>query len=124
MSVENAKKFYEAVSQDKEIQKKFIDLSRKYKGEPIDEEKIKSVVNGEILPLAAEMGFQITLDDLKQYEKEMLQPAADREMSESEMQAVSGGFTNTYCFFAGYSVDEDEWSPQTTVRFCIWFGIQ
>ena len=123
MSVENAKKFYEAVSQDKAMQQKFVDLSRKYQGEPMDEKQLKALVNEEVVPMADKMGFRFTSDDLKQFEREIYQPAADKEMSEAEMQAVSGGNAGSYCFFAGYSVDEDEWSPQTTLKFCIWFGL-
>ena len=123
MSVENARKFYEAVSQDKEMQRKFSDLSRKYRGEPMDEKQLKALVNEEIVPMADQMGFRFTADDLKQFEKEMYQPAADKEMSEAEMQAVSGGNAGSYCFIAGYNVDEDEWSPKTVAKFCIWFGV-
>ena len=123
MSVENAKRFYEAVSQDKEMQQQFIDLSRRHQGKPMDEKQLTALVNEEIIPMADKMGFRFSAEDLKQLEKERTQSAAGKEMSEAEMQAVSGGNAGSYCFFAGYSVDEDAWSPQTTLKFCIWFGV-
>ena len=54
MSVENVKKFYEAVSNDASLKQKFVELSQKYQGQPLDEVKALSIMELEALPLAAE----------------------------------------------------------------------
>ena len=64
MSVENVKKFYEAVSHDEAMKQKFVELSRKYQGEAVDEAKARALTEQEVLPLAAQMGYSFTMDDL------------------------------------------------------------
>jgi bacteriocin-like protein len=91
MSVENVKKFYEAVSQDETLKQKFVELSQKHKGQPMDEAKAMSVMEQEALPIAAQMGYSFTMGDLKAYEVEMQQAKMNRELSDEEMQAVTGG---------------------------------
>ena len=92
MSVENVKKFYEVLSQDKEMQQKFIDLNQKHQGQPMDEAKGMSIFEQEALPLAAQMGYSFTIDDVKSYELAMQQAKNGCEMSDAEMEAVTGGF--------------------------------
>ena len=52
MSVENAKKFYEALSQDESLKQKFVELSQKYQGQPMDEANMKLITEEKVLPLA------------------------------------------------------------------------
>ena len=99
MSVENVKKFYEVLSQDKEIQQKFIDLNQKYQGQQMDEAKGMSIFEQEALPLAKQLGYEFTIDDLKSYGEEMKQAKMGCELSEEEMQAVVGG--DFLCFIGG-----------------------
>ena len=91
MSIENVKKFYEAVSQDESLKQKFVELSKKYQGEALDETKMKSITENDVLPLAAQLGYSFTMDDLKAYSEEMKQANMNRELSDEEMQAVAGG---------------------------------
>ncbi len=91
MSVENVKKFYEVLAQDKEMQQKFTDLNQKYQGQQMDEAKAMSVMEQEGLPMAAQMGYSFTMDDLKAYGEEMKQANVNCELSDEEMQAVTGG---------------------------------
>ena len=102
MSVENVKKFYEAVAQDKEMQQKFTDLNQKYQGQPMDEAKAMSVMAQEALPLASQLGYSFTMDELKAYGEEMQQANMNSELSEEEMKAVTGGDgTQFVCAFIG-----------------------
>ena len=104
MSVENVKKFYEAVSNDASLKQKFVELSQKYQGQPMDEVKALSIMELEALPLAAQMGYSFTIDDVKSYELAMQQAKNGCEMSDAEMEAVTGG-GNTYtgfCLVFGY----------------------
>ena len=91
MSVENVRKFYDALSQDKEMQQKFIELSRKYKSETVNEAKVDSIVEQDIMPLAKEMGYDFALDDLKAFGAEKEKANMNCALSEEEMQAVAGG---------------------------------
>jgi len=99
MSVENVKKFYEAVSQDESMKQKFMELSQKYQGQQMDEVKAMTFTEQEVLPLAAQMGYSFTMDELKAYGEEMKQADMNRELSDEEMQAVTGGFF--LCVFGG-----------------------
>ena len=91
MSVENVKKFYEAISQDETLKQKFVELSQKYKGQQMDEAKAMVVTEQELLPMANQMGYSFTMDDLKAYGEEMKQAKMNRELSDEEMQSVVGG---------------------------------
>ena len=99
MSVENVKKFYEAISQDETLKQKFVELSKKYQGQPMDEVKGMVITEQEFLPLAAQMGYSFTMDDLKAYGEEMKQANMNRELSDSELEAVVGG--KFVCFVIG-----------------------
>jgi len=100
MSVENVKKFYEAVSQDEALKQKFMELSQKYQGQPMDEAKGMSILEQETLPLAAQMGYSFTLDDLNAYGEEMKQTKMNCELSDTELEAVTGGVSFA-CFIIG-----------------------
>ena len=106
MSVENVKKFYEAVSQDKELQQKLIELSKKYQGQQMDEAKEMAIMEQDALPLAKQLGYDFTMDDLKAYGEKKRQADTDRELSEEEMEAVAGG-TGIFCLSIGYNTDFD-----------------
>jgi len=103
MSVENVKKFYEALSQDEAMKQKFMRLSQKYQGQQMDEEKVMDITEQEVLPLAAQMGYSFTMDDLKSYGEETKQAGMNRELSDEELQAVvgGGGSGTNICIFIG-----------------------
>ena len=118
MSVENVKKFYEAVAQDEALKQKFVQLSQKYQGQPMDEEKAMALTEQEVLPLAAQMGYSFTMDDLNGYGEEMKQAKMGCELSEEEMQAVTGGGTTgtSECLIVG--VPSGDFSG-----FCFLYGV-
>ena len=102
MSVENVKMFYEAVSQDEALKQKFAQLAQKYQGQPMDEVRALSLMEQEVLPLAAQLGYSFTIDDVKSYELAMQQVKNGCEMSDAEMEAVTGGGWIRFCTFFGY----------------------
>jgi lactobin A/cerein 7B family class IIb bacteriocin len=114
MSIENVKKFYEAVSKDASLKQKFVELSQKYQGQPMDETKAMAAMEQEGLPLAAQMGYSFTMDDLKAYSEEMKQPDISRELSDEELQAVVGGAGNV-CVVLGVPANG-------TSGFCLMVG--
>ena len=91
VSIENVKKFYEAVSQDEAMKQKFVELSQKYQGQPMDEAKVRTLMEKEALPLAAQMGYSFTMDDLKAFGEEIQHGKMNCELNDEEMQAVAGG---------------------------------
>lgn len=122
MSTENVKKFYEAISQDESLKRKFVELSQKYQGQQIDETKAMTVVEQEALPLAAQMGYSFSKDDLKIYGEEMKQANMNCELSEEELQAVAGGALTcfgigsgdgNFCFLMGF---DTKW------QLCFYYG--
>ena len=115
MSIENVKKFYEAISQDKEIQQKFIDLNQKYQGQPMDEANGLKFTEQEFLPLAKQLGYEFSMDDLKTYNEEMKHKDMNRELSDEEMQAVAGGGTDI-CVLLGCAADG-------VTGFCLVYGL-
>ena len=116
MSVENVKKFYEEVSKDEALKQKFVELSKKYQGQQMDEDKAMAITEQEMLPLAKQMGYSFTMDDLKVYGEEMKQANMNCELSEEEMQAVTGGIAAMICVGAG-------WNPGRSDACCCMIGV-
>jgi len=115
MSVENVKKFYECVAQDEAVKQKFTELAQKYQGEALDADKVAVVFEQEVLPLAAQTGYSFSLDDLKAYGEELKQADMKRELSDEEMQAVTGGVTS--CILRGTGGSDD-----VPPHYCYPFG--
>ena len=103
MSAENVKKFYEAVSRDEALKQKFIELSQKYQGQPMNEAKMQAIAEKEVLTLAAQMGYPFTMDDLNAYGEEMKQAHMNRELNDEELQAVTGGGASLICAVLGFN---------------------
>jgi hypothetical protein len=119
MAVENVKKFYEAVSQDESLKQKFVELSQKHQGEPMDEAKVMTLMEQEALPLAQQMGYSFTMNDLKVYGEEMNQTNMNSELSDSELEAVVGGQSLiTFCYCFGI----DAQTGDTHYAICLFFG--
>ena len=57
------------------------------------------MIEQEILPQAAKMGYSFTLNDLKAYGKDMKQTNRGCELSDSELETVTGG--GWYCIWIG-----------------------
>lgn len=122
MSVENVKKFYEAVAQDSALKQKFVELSRKYQGQPMDEAKAIAIMEQETLPIAKQMGFSFSMEELKAYGIESEQKNTNRELSDTELATVAGGGNYTgFCILAGiitHTWDNGQYTS-FTAAFCM-----
>lgn len=122
MSVENVKEFYEAVSKDEALKQKFVELSRKYQGQKMDEAKANAIMEQEMLPIAKQMGYTFSMDELQAYGEESEQKNMNRELSDTELATVAGGGDYTgFCILAG--VITHTWSggqyTSFTAAFCM-----
>ena len=90
------------MSKDESLKQKFVELSQKYQGQPMDEVRALSIMEQEALPLAAQMGYSFTIDDVNSYELEMQKATNGCEMSDAEMEVVTGGGWIRWCTFFGY----------------------
>lgn len=91
MSTENVQKFYEAVASDEGLRLKLTELSQSHGKEEMNASKVESLLEKEILPLAAQMGWEFSLADLQRYAEELQPSQLQEDLSEDELAAVSGG---------------------------------
>ena len=103
MSVENVKKFYEALVQDKMIQQRFNELNQKYQGMAMDAAKADAIMEQDLLPLAKELGYEFTLAEIKIYGDALKQTKMQNELIDEEMEAVAGG--GLICVGVGFNED-------------------
>lgn len=103
MSVENVRKFYETVARNEALKQKFVELSQKYQGQQMDEAEAMLLLEQEVLPIARQMGYSFSIDDLKAYSEEKKQAGVNRVLSDSELEAISGAGINgtSNCFVIG-----------------------
>jgi hypothetical protein len=104
MAKENVSKFYEAVAADEGLRARLNDLSKPYQGQEMNEEKKAALVEQLVLPIAAEMGWDFSTEELRQYEEEMVQASKNGELNDAELEAVAGGLPQimvAVCFVVG-----------------------
>ena len=89
--MENVKKFYDALANDKGLQEKAIKFNAKYKGEPPSDDEAKA----ELISFAKAEGYEFTMAEFDAYSKKA-QPVSDEVM---EMVA-GGAFNKNNCFCA------------------------
>lgn len=94
----NVKAFFEALAKEEEIQQKLKEKEAAYTGAKEDRE---AAVKEILLPVAEEAGYAFTLDELKAYEESL---QAEREISDQELESVSGGDAIGFCGFIGVGV--------------------
>lgn len=82
MAKENVAKFYEALKSDKELQEKLKSAADAFGGDIENKEAFLTEV---IFPTAKDSGFDVTLDELKEYKPE------NGELDDEQLEAVSGG---------------------------------
>lgn len=107
MAKANVEKFFAAVMADEDKKNRLQELGKFYGDKQLDEVERIGLIEDHILPMAKEMGSAFTLDELKAYEAEKVedlkQKNSDGELSEEELEAVSGGLTavGTFCIIIG-----------------------
>lgn len=96
MAKENVKKFSQEVLANKELQEKIMAAQKDYDVEGKSEEEIFEDI---LLPIAKETGFEFTISEYKSAQRDTM---AEKELSEEELENVSGGGWN--CFIFGESL--------------------
>ena len=89
--MENVKKFYDALANDKDLQGRAAALNEKYKGE----EPCADTAKNELLAFAKAEGYDFTADELDAYSKEA-KPVTD----ETAEMAAGGAYNSDNCFCA------------------------
>ncbi len=90
MSVENIKRFYDALTEDEALQDKFKALVKKYEVQKPDEGQFDAIYEKDLLPFAKSAGYDFTLEELIQYRRDAVKPST-HPLSEEELAAVAGG---------------------------------
>ncbi len=81
MSVEKAKAFVEKLKTDSALAKKLQDAQKAYTGDKSDRD---AAIKAILLPVAAQAGFEFTLEELEE-------TFGGENLSEEELEAVAGG---------------------------------
>lgn len=95
MAKENVKVFFEVLSKDETIQQALKEKELAYTGIKEDREAIAKEV---LIPVAKETGYDFTLEELKEFEKNM---HPEGELDENELESVAGGLSWGVCALLG-----------------------
>ena len=103
MSIEAVKEFYERIASDEEFQNKLNELQDKAtKGLelPLAQDKKEEMLKGVIIPFAKEQGFDFSIEDIKEFEKSIVE-----QLDEEQLENISAGgrgFGCTGCISLGF----------------------
>ena len=124
MAKENAKKFEELLTGDKDLQAKLRAAMDSYTG---DKKNEKAVFDAVLVPLAEETGLPFTYEEAREYAME------NRELSLDEGNAAAGGSADvddgtSWCFYIGGGNDPDAedcgaFTPETGFGACAFIGV-
>ena len=98
MSVEQVKAFFAKVNDDSQLAQKLKDAQAVYTGDKSDKAAAIAAV---VIPVAAEAGFNFTVDDFKA----AFDTNEEGEASEDELNAVAGALVGTNCDSLSYGCD-------------------
>ncbi len=96
MAKEDVQRFYEALSQNEELQKKFMVLN-----EIPAEARQENIIESRLIPLAKEAGFDFTLEELKEYSQSQKKPLSNEELAAVTGGKVGGNMTECICVIGG-----------------------
>ena len=117
MSVEAVKDFYEKIANDEDFQNKLNELQDKAtKGLelPLAQDKKEEMVKDVIIPFAKEQGFDFSIEDIKEFEKSIVE-----QLDEEQLKDISAGYDGigfSACYMFGIGVGG------TPDSFCALFG--
>ena len=111
--MENVKKFYNALANDKGVKERAATLNEKYKGEQLNED----IVKAELLSFAKSEGYEFTADEFDAYSKQA-QPVSD----ETAEMAAGGAFNKNTCFCAVGGGGKDPVTGNTCACVAVGFG--
>lgn len=112
MSVEDVRKFFARLAEDKALMEEAVKAGETWKAEfqakTEDEYKARGLAETHALlePIARKAGYSFTLADLKTFEK-----SRSRELSDSELDAVSGSGVCVCVIAGGGTPPEDIYLP-------------
>ena len=89
MSIEAVKNFYERIASDEEFQNKLNELQDKAtKGLelPLAPDKKEEITKEVIIPFAKEQGFDFSIEDIKEFEKSIIE-----QLDEEQLKDISAG---------------------------------
>ncbi|MGE4267231.1 MAG: Nif11-like leader peptide family RiPP precursor [Deferribacterales bacterium] len=113
MSVEKVKEFFKRLEDDEVFRDDFL------KDETLEKGNTETIFRA-----AAALGYEFSADDLKAAKEEM----KDIELTNDQLEKVSGGFGFAFCVGYGYGywtvVDNDNTASGSggAVAFCLGFG--
>ncbi len=107
----NVEKFEELLRSDDALQKKLATAVEAFTGDKGDE---KSVFEAAVAPIAAEAGLPITFE-------EVVEASTNRELDDSELDAVAGG--DGFCFIIGGTTDVEAKCDSMTGQACAYIGV-
>ena len=128
MAKENVVKFMDLLKSDENLSRQMSAEGLAYindnypEGEMSDDTAVDVMCNI-VIPFAEKKGFDFTLDDLKEYEADLIEKSR-ADLSEDELEAVAGGWTigGNACYYVGISIASNgAWSDSTDV--CLVIGM-
>ena len=102
MSIEAVKDFYEKIASDEKFQNKLNELQDKAtKGLelPLAQDKKEEITKEVIIPFAKEQGFDFSIEDVKEFEKSIVEQLDEEQLE--NISAGGGGLGLSGCIFLG-----------------------
>lgn len=91
MSIKSIDQFYTQLIHNKDMQEKFKELQKSYKGKLTPNKAIDFLENG-LIPFARNLGFVFSLDDLIDYEsKTHINKIKHQTLTDKDLNDISGG---------------------------------
>lgn len=91
MSMENVKQFYQLVVTDQELRQQLTVLSEQSEVQAMDQYKVASLIEQQIIPIATQRGLPFTMEDLERFNQELKEASENGELSVEELDSVAGG---------------------------------
>ena len=124
MSVEDVRRFYSRLAEDKELREKIAKAGEKLKDSIKTKEDLQDTDMAKAFallePFAREMGCPFTVEDLRNFEQN---PTA--ELADEDLDAVSGGKGVCVCISGGGGQSDFKWSDGAPCapRICVIAGV-
>ncbi|EIC21465.1 Nif11 family protein [Thiorhodovibrio frisius] len=96
--------FYEAVVKDETKKEQLIKLGEAHSPREMDKQQILDFLDKHMVPLAKEMGFEITANDIFSFSYELPKESDSGKLSKEELDAVAGGasiYVGSFCLGIG-----------------------
>ncbi len=114
MANENVSKFEEMLRGSEELQAKLQELAAAYEGDKADEQAVFDATIGK---LAAEAGLPISFEDARSFALE------GRELSDTELDAVAGGYGVCYMIGGSNEVEAECQNNAYIGHACSYVGV-